>query len=401
MLKKFFLLTLKSFGHRQLRSWLTIVGVVIGISLVVIILALSSGIQNAVSAQMQKFGSELIIVFPGKETNPFIGFLGGQKFKEEDIEALKNIEGVKHVLPADVAILNTEFKGEEKSIMTHGAPWRELQAIFEEAQGIGIYEGRWPDSETANEVVLGYIPANTLFRNKVKIGDELIIKSKRMRIVGFVSSIGNSLDDNTIYVSRQVFGDLTGIKGKTSSATLTVEKDANINLIAKQIRFELSKQDEVRDFSVITPEKAGRLIGGVLTIIELGLVLIALISLIVGAVGIMNTMYTSVIERTKQIGIMKAIGATSEAILSLFLLEAGMIGLVGGILGVTFGLFIAYLISLLAAYGGVPGLFSFAALDFYGLAVVLIVTFIVGILSGVLPARNAAKMEPAEALRYE
>ena len=115
----------------------------------------------------------------------------------------------------------------------------------------------------------------------------------------------------------------------------------------------------------------------------------------------MNTMYTSVLERTKQIGVMKAIGASNDAILSLFLIESGMIGLVGGILGIIFGILSAYLIGLVAAGFGIRGLFSFASLDFFGLFVILSFTFVIGVMSGVLPARQAAKLEPAEALRFE
>ena len=221
-----------------------------------------------------------------------------------------------------------------------------------------------------------------------------------MKIVGYVSEIGNQMDDNTVYLSMDIFRNLTGIKGGAGSAFAIIDSGADINLIAKQIKFSLSKQEVVRDFSVITPEKAGRLVGNVLSIVELILIVIAGISLLVGAVGIMNTMYTSVLERTKQIGVMKAIGASDDAILSLFLIESGMIGLVGGILGIIFGIIVSYLIGSLAVKFGAGNLFSFASLDFLGLFVILIITFITGIISGVLPARSAAKMEPAEALRY-
>jgi putative ABC transport system permease protein len=194
---------------------------------------------------------------------------------------------------------------------------------------------------------------------------------------------------------------LTGADRTVISAILKATPDANLELLAKQIRFELGKQETVRDFSVLTPAKTSELIGNVLSLVELFLIIIALISLVVGAVGIMNTMYTSVLERTKQIGIMKAIGATSENVLSLFLLESGIIGLTGGLMGITGGIFISFLIGLFAGKLGTQGLFSFASLDFYGFGVILFVTFITGIFAGLLPARQASKMEPAEALRYE
>lgn len=401
MLGTFFTLTLKGLRHRPTRSWLTILGVVIGIMLVVMILVLGNGIQKTVSDQLQSFGSGVIIIFPGKETNPFASFIGNQKFHESDILALQKIEGVEYVLPIEVRMLNIEFQGEKKSVMVHGAPMKELQAVMETSQGVRLDSGRWPTSEQANEVVIGYQIANKLFSHPVRLGDELTLKSKRMTIVGTISEVGNQSDDNALYVSMNVFRQVTGTRGTVGSSMVQLKPGADVNLASERIRYELSKQDAVEDFSVITPAKAGELVGGVLNIIELGLVAIAFISLLVGAVGIMNTMYTSVLERTKQIGIMKAIGATNEAILSLFLIESGMIGLIGGIFGTTFGIGAAALVGVLGAYAGTPGLFSFASIDFLGLLSVLLVTFLIGVLSGYLPARQASRLQPAEALRYE
>ncbi|GMQ95389.1 MAG: ABC transporter permease [Patescibacteria group bacterium] len=401
MLKDFIILTLKGIRYRPIRSWLTVLGIVIGIMLVVIILALGSGIQNAVSKTLQSFGSDLIMIFPGKETNPLVGFLGGQKFKEKDLMDLEKIDGVKFVVPMEVAILNSEYRGEKKSILIHAAPWSGMKETYEESQGIKLEKGKWPQDDQAKEVVLGYKTVNDLFKNKMRLGDEIIIKSKRMKVVGVVSEVGEQMSDNTLYISLAIFRDMVGLRGVAGSALVKAMPDSNINLVAKQIRFQLSKQEVVRDFSVLTPEKSERLIGNVLSIIELVLVTIALISLVVGAVGVMNTMYTSVLERTKQIGIMKAIGASNDAILSLFLIESGMIGLVGGVLGVILGILSAYFIGVIAAGFGVNGLFSFASLDFFGIFVVLLITFIIGVVSGVLPAKQASHMEPAEALRYE
>lgn len=401
MLKNFFILTLKGIRYRPTRSWLTIVGVIIGVMLVVVILSLGSGIQSAVSRTLQMFGSDLIIIFPGEETNPLVGFLGGQKFREKDLLALEDIPGVEFVMPMEVMIMNVEYKGEKKTVMVHAAPWQELIKIMEASQGVNLAKGDWPDNNQNNEIVLGYIAENSLFKNKVRIGDEIILKSKRMKVIGAVSEIGNQMDDNTMYISLDMFRTLTGTRQVAGSAFVKIASSANSGLVAKQIEFKLDKQEVVRDFSVITPEKANALVGSVLTIVELAFILIAFISLLVGAVGIMNTMYTSVLERTKQIGIMKAIGASSDAILFLFLIESGMIGLVGGLLGIILGVFLAFLVGLAAGDMGIGGLFSFAALDFYGFGVILIITFITGIISGILPARQAAKMEPAEALRYE
>ena len=122
MFKNFISLTLKGFRYRPLRSWLTILGIIIAVMLVVMIISLSSGIQGAVSKALQMFGSDLITVFPGKETNPLVGFLGGQKFKEKDLLDLEDVPGVKFVVPLEHAVLNTEYKGEKKTIMVHFFP---------------------------------------------------------------------------------------------------------------------------------------------------------------------------------------------------------------------------------------------------------------------------------------
>ncbi|MBI4992028.1 MAG: ABC transporter permease [Candidatus Harrisonbacteria bacterium] len=404
MLKKFLSLTLKSIRYRPIRGWLTILGIIIGIMLVVIILSLSSGIKNSIAKTLQMFGSDLIIIRPGKVTNPIESvatLVGGARFRDQDILALANIRGVRFVAPMDIAVVNSEFRGEKKPVMIHGAPWSKYKLIYEESQGLKLHDGRWPENEDINEVVIGHRIAEDLFKNKMRVGEEIILKSKRMKVVGVLSPIGEQMADNVVYASLNMFRQLTGARPGIISAAIKIEPGVNPDLVTKQIEFQLSQQKAVEDFSVLTPEKIGNIIGDVLTIVETVLFVIALISLLVGAVGIMNTMYTAVLERTKQIGVMKAIGASSDSILSLFLIESGMIGLVGGILGIILGVTAAYLVGLIAAQFGIRGLFSFAALDLFGFLVILIITFITGIVSGLLPARQAAQMEPAEALRYE
>lgn len=401
MLKNFIILILKGVRHRPIRSWLTILGIIIGVMLVIMILSLSAGVQNAISSTLQMFGSDLIIIFPGKETNPIAGILAGQKFREQDIMELENIKGVDSVAPMTIGTLNVDFKGEKKSVAFHASYWDKMRSIFEESRGVKLEIGAWPQNEDANEVVLGYLAANSLFKNKIQAGDEIIVQSKRLKVSGIMARLGIQEDDNSMYMSWNMFHNISGLKPGVMSALVRVVPGENMDFIAQQIRFQLQKQEVVRDFSVLSPEKAGRIVGDILSIVELVLLLIAMVSLLVGAVGVMNTIYTSVLERTKQIGIMKAIGASSESILMLFLIESGVIGIIGGVLGVIAGIIFAWIAGFIASRFGINGLFSFASLDFFGFFAILIITFITGIVSGILPARQAAKMEPAEALRYE
>ncbi len=401
MLKDYFLLTLKSIRYRPLRSWLTIIGIVIGIMLVVVIISLSNGVSAAINGQLQMLGNDLLIILPGKETAILTGFVGGQKFNYNDIIDLERIPGVAMAMPVDAGTVNAEFDGEKKAVFVHASRLDYLQAIFEKSEGLQMYQGAWPTDPQSSDVILGYLAGTSLFKNKVQVGDEVIIQSKRLRVAGILARSGNQTDDNSFYMSWDLFHAISGVTPGAMSAIVQVAPGANVDLVALQVRYQLEKQQEVKDFTILTPEKTTQIVGTILGIIELALLVISLVSLLVGAVGIMNTMYTSVVERTRQIGIMKAVGATSDAILSLFLVESGLIGLVGGVLGILLGLAIASGIGAMAASFGVSGLFSFAAIDYGELGIILLVTFVTGVLSGILPARQAAKMEPAEALRYE
>ncbi len=404
MFLEFLVLTMKGLRYRPMRSYLTVLGIVIGIMLVVAILSLSSGIKGVVASTLQMFGSDLLIVQPGKSTNPLeslASLVGGQKFRDEDVMALARIDGVRFVAPMDIATMNMDFRGEKQSTMIHGAPWNEYKIIYEESQGLRLQDGNWPASDDVAEVVIGHRVAEELFKNKLRVGDEIILKSKKMKIAGVLASIGEQMADNVIFISLTNLRNLTGASRGVASAALKVRPGVDIDLVAKQIEYQLSQQKAVENFSVLTPEKIGNIVGNVLSIIELVLVVIAFISLVVGAVGIMNTMYTSVLERTKQIGIMKAVGASSDDVLTLFLIESGVLGAVGGVMGIIFGIVMAWGVGFAAAAFGVSGLFSFASLDLFQFFVILVITFITGVLSGILPARQAARMEPAEALRYE
>lgn len=396
---QFLTLIFKSIRFRPIRSWLTVLGIVIGIMLVVTIFSISSGVQNVISKALQMFGSDLIMVYPGKETNPMVGLVSGERFRDKDIDALETIEGVKFATPVDVASLNIESHGEKKGLLVHAVEWREIQIVFQESQGLRLEEGVWPENNDKNEIVFGYLAATKLFKTPIKTGDEIIIKSRKIVVAGILVKTGTD-DDNSAFLSIPIFRHLTGRQG-AMTALVKTNPGVDIDLIAQQIKFKLSKQEVVPDFSVLTPEKANVLIGSVLSIVEFVLIVIALVSLIVGAVGIMNTMYTSVLERTKHIGILKAVGASSGNILLMFLIESGVIGFIGGAIGAILGIALAYTIGLIADGFGIKGFFSFESLDFLGIFVILIIAFITGMVAGFLPARRAAKMEPAEALRYE
>ncbi|MFA5946602.1 MAG: ABC transporter permease [Patescibacteria group bacterium] len=401
MIGNFFQLIFRGLRFRPLRSWLTVLGIVVGIMLVAVILALGNGIKQAVQGTLQMFSPDLIMVFPGKESNPILGLLGGARFRTADLMDLENVNGVKFVLPVETGIVTAEYHGEKQSVMLHAQNWDNYKEILEQSQGGRLEQGRYPANDSVNEVVIGYSASRELFKDAIPLGSEIIIKAKKFSVVGIATSQGEQSHDNAIFISFDSFKALTGTAGVAYSAVIKVLPTADPKYVAQEVKYQLGKQSVVQDFTILTPDKANLLVDNVLNMIEIFLMIIALVSLMVGGIGIMNTMYTSVFERTKQIGIMKAIGATREAILMLFLIESGIIGTVGGVFGIAFGLIFADIISRFAAQAGVPGLFSWAGVDYLGALALLVFTFIVGIVAGFLPARAAARLEPAEALRYE
>jgi len=400
MLSNFFYLSLNSLRYHRLRSWLTIIGIIIGMAVVMAVLFLGEGMENAVTYQLQRFGSNIIIVIPGKIGNPLFGLLGRNRFRDKDLKVIEKIDGIDIVMPTIEPVLaKVKFFGEEKTTILHGQPWSAIKKIFEESEGFSLAKGEWPTNDEAREIVVGFKLAKIKFKKEVQIGDFLIIKGREYKVKGILNEIGEQNHDNAVFISikmiRQIMGEEAGYRNFTIKALSNYDLDQ----VAENIRYELSRQKGIGDFTVLTSSKAARLVGNIIGIIQFVLGAIAAVALIVGSVGIMNTMYTSVIEQTKEIGIMKAVGARNSHIILIYLIESGIIGLVGGVVGIIFGIGLAKAVELYAHKAG----FSLLIVTFSPKIIIEILgfAFLLGIISGSLPARQAAKLRPTEALRYE
>jgi len=405
-IKEYFKIALRNLKMRSLRSWLTILGIVIGVFLIVSLLSLSEGIKTTITKQLKSLGGEMIFVMPGDISNPLSMFIGGTKLEKEDIEAIQKTSGVDKVVTLSYQSVVARYKEEGKTIFLGGFPLETGMEILKNYQGWSLAEGRWP-AIGRKEVVVGQQVAKTIFAKKVQVGTDINLKGQKFKIVGILNSLGSKTDDSFIYMDMSLYQGLTGEKRGTAQQVLVrVEEGASTNNVAEKIKENLSRTrkrkagTDTADFSVITSERMGDIAGNILAIIQLAIVAFASIAIIVGGIGITNTMFTSVRERTREIGIMKAIGAKNYTVLSIFLIEAGIIGFVGGIGGTLLGAILAKLVEL---YGQIHPLFYFSAsvtpgLVFFG----LFFSFFVGCISGFFPARKAAKMKPVEALRrYE
>lgn len=397
--KKIVVIAFQYLSHRRLRSWLTIIGVIIGISLVSTIVLLSSGLENAILGFLRSFGPDILIIFPGEEGGP-PQFLFGAKLRDKDVDAIRKVPGVELVAPATFELSEeVAYRGETKKAAVVAQPMRETKEIFETSQGFRVKEGDWPDSETAREVVVGWRFAKNKYKEAVLVGDTIVMKGKPFTVRGILGEVGDRDVDNGVFVSLEQFRRVTGIRDNIFRVIARVSPGYDPKAVAEEIRTELKRVPGITDFSVLTSEKAQETIGNVIGILQLVLTGIALFTLVVGGIGIMNTMYTSVVERTRHIGIMKAVGATSRQIALLFVFEAGLIGFVGGVIGTSVGILLAKLIAIIARESGF-GLLA-VEVQFLWLLGIFLFAFMVGVISGFLPARHAASLKPAEALRYE
>jgi putative ABC transport system permease protein len=384
---------------RQLRSWLTILGVIIGIAAVVTFMLIGQGLQSSIQAQFQKIGVNKLMISPGQSA-AFGGILSSERLSDHDIDIIKNVRGVDKVGGMDYKNAKITFKNEVEYAFIIGMP-SEITII---EYGMGIEHGRELAASDKYEAVVGYdiYHANNFFDKPVKPGNTITIQDTDFKVVGSAEKVGNHQDDTQIYIPIDTANTLFNQKGYAMIIVLT-DKTANVSEVATAVSEKLRKdRNEKRgeeDFTVQTFEQVLQTFGNILGIVQLVVIGIAAISLIVGGIGITNTMYTSVLERTRQIGVMKAVGAKNRDVLAIFIFESGIIGLIGGAIGVLLGALAGKAIELTASVAG----FSMLQISISPYVVVLGLLFalVIGVISGIAPARHASRLNPVEALRYE
>ncbi|MCK5476460.1 MAG: ABC transporter permease [Candidatus Aenigmarchaeota archaeon] len=398
---------MSSIKQRKMRSWLTMIGIFIGIAAVVSLISLGDGMQSAINEQFEKMGSDKIMVMPGGAGG--VGMMNmmtsAAKLTEDDLKIIKKQSGVDVAGGMIFKSVAVKYKDKTKYSFVNGIPTDDTQDIFKDMESYEMLKGRDLKEGNDKEVLIGYDIAYTdYFDKRPKLRDKIYIMDKPFTIIGVIDRIGNSQDDSSLYVTFDAASDLFGTKDEYGIILVKVKpnvKPADLaEILKKKLRRERREKEGEESFQVQTTEQLLNQVNSLLDVINAVLIAIASIALVVGGVGIMNTMYTSIVERTKDIGIMKAIGATDSQILSIFLFEAGIYGLVGGTIGVILG----YMISKSAEYITVVVLqqeLLSVTYDPYLIGGALAFSTILGILSGIFPAKKAADMEPVDALRYE
>ncbi len=383
--------------RRSLRSWLTVIGIIIGVFAIVIMVSLAQGLDSYIKAQLSFMGSDTISITPGSIEGGSSLFGAQAPLTLNDYDAIRKIPDIGIIGYTMEGRTPVQYRGENITMYVVGVDPNLLNAMY----NFSMETGRQLRSGERGSIVVGYSIAHDTFGQDISVGRRMIVGNKSFGVVGVLSKGGGltSTLDVVAYIApedaRLVIPQFQGNRDVTE-IDLKVVQGANPDEVADEITNALLRTRKVKadnkNFSVITSSYINQQVGNITAALSLFLGGIAAISLLVGSIGIANTMFMSVMERTREIGVMKALGATQWMIMGIFLVESGIIGVVGGMLGLALSIGVSNVISYFGIPSSVTWWVALGAVAF---------SFIVGVLAGYIPARNAAKLDAVEALRYE
>lgn len=391
-------MAIRSLQANKVRSFLTMLGVIIGVASVILLISVGSGLQKYISDQLEGIGSNLIIIMPGKLDLKKIGQGGGggasfmsAKFTVKDAKDLvTNSTFIKTAAPGTTAQAAVKYNGEKmySGIIGITANYPE---IMNSPLTLGEHFTEVDDRIGRRVAVIGSEIAKTLFKDENPINNKILIGDTRFTVIGVLKSrgLGGASEDNIaipITVAMRIFNQQK-VQMIYAQANASEQMDQAIIEAKSGLLNRLSEDD----FTILTQKDILGVVSSILGTLTLALGGIAAISLLVGGIGIMNIMLVSVTERTHEIGLRKALGATPGVILLQFLIEAIVLSAGGGIIGIIIGAGVALLL----------GRFIPVQVTLWSVMLAFFVSAIIGIIFGVMPARRAARMNPIEALRYE
>ena len=392
MRKDFFVIAVRNIRNRLLRSFLTTLGIVIGVAALISLLLVGLGLDHTIQEQFEKIGTNRIYVV--MKGGGLMSLTEG--LTEEDAEVLERVQGFSYVTPYYMENTRVTFNKEDLSLMVVGYPSEDADERFE-GHDLTLEGGRYFKAGEKGVAIIGSRLAHDLYDQDILVHHQLKVNGKRLKVVGIFDPIGNAQDDSTLYVPLEEARELFGKTDEISVIEILLKPGINMDQTVKSAERALERYRGDDDFDIMTPDQILGQLEDVTFIVNVVLLAIAGISLIVGSLGIMNSMYTAVLERRKEIGIMKSIGATNTMIRFLFLIESGIIGLIGSFLGVLVGVTIAKLIQFFAT---ASGLFALnIPLNPWILGMGLLFGLVVGMISGYLPAKQASLLQPVDALQ--
>ena len=406
-----FTLALTNIRHRHLRSWLTILGIVIGVASIICLIGISIGVSDTINSRIHTLGDNIISISSGGQQAGRAGgfstlrppggggggFGGGdtgtQAITFREADELRTLPGVYRL---DARLQKREvvqYRNLNSSMTVVGT---EPEAFPDDA-GVDILYGRFLTTNDGHDAVIGYNVANSTFNDFDILNKQITIGGVPYHVVGILAQSGGMGGvDNSVYIPQTAAKDLFNETTDVSSIVVVVASGHDTDTVASEIENELIDLHRVtkdtEDFTITTATTVEATISSITDTLGLFLGGIASISLLVGGIGVANTMFMSVLEQTKDIGVLKSLGAKNRDIISLFLCEAAIIGFVGGALGVLLSYIVSYILAALSITSTITPDLAFGGLFF---------SVVIGLVAGASPSRSAASIPPVEALRYE
>lgn len=385
MIAGLFKLAVRNTLRRGRKSWITVIGVFIGIAAVVSLVSLGQGLEVAITQEFQELGSNQVMVMGD--------------VSDSDISVVERAQGVDEAVGVYQRTDSVTFKGETQRMTVVGVDLNNFDTAFR-GLPLRMEDGRMlRGNDIGSAMISSEIES---YEETPEIRSQMELGNESFRVQGIYSS-GSPQFQNSMIIdldrAREIWGvdnELTQIVAVVDSGFTQEEVSENIE---EQLRRDRNVEEGDENFEVTTPEDVLEALTSILSVVQGIVVGLASIALLVGGVGIMNTMYMSINERTQEIGVLKAIGASKRQIRLLFLMEAGLIGLIGGIIGVLIGVGISEIVVHIASeFSPVP---IGRGYDIPLIAGALAFSTFLGVISGYLPSRRASNLDPADALRYE
>ena len=385
---------MRNISHRKLRFGLTLLGITIGIMAIVSLIAISGGLENSINEQMAQFSQDDIYVMPKSVTITDIG--QAATLTKDDASAMEKLGLFEEVMPMLMSFGAVEYRRETRNIQILGMEPEDIEEYLSQG-GLDVQAGRMLKNGDSNSIVIGSRIADSMFSKKISVQNRIEINGVSFVVVGIMEPIGNPPDDESAYIPLSTMRDVFNKTTELNMILLRPKAGQDPDMLVGRIKRALERERGDENFDVMTSVQLIEQISSLLGVVQIVLVGIAAISLVVGGIGIMNSMYTSVLERTKEIGLMKAVGARNKDIMFFFILEAGLVGAIGGMAGTLMGSLIAIGVDVAAKAAGynILSIVITPQLVLFGIGFAAMT----GAISGAFPAKEASKMQPTDALR--